>query len=263
MSAQIAKMNSIMIPTKLLYFDDTYKTAILCKVQGIGNDDKGNFLIFDQTIFYPGGGGQPKDVGFVGFQGNTYKIINAEMNNGFIKHFLDRKNVDISIGDTIALSICRQTRILHSIFHTAGHWVASAVTEGLKLPFLPLKGYHYPEGAYIEFEGDKTMIRDSILENLQNVINTDAQADLKIFSEIILPDERDKLEQYLNQINLQSFLDKPVRIVRIGNYKSVPCGGTHIHSVREIKSIQVTKIFAKNGKIRISYNCTPWEMPVS
>jgi len=47
------------------------------------------------------------------------------------------------------------------------------------------------------------------------------------------------------------------------NYRSVPCGGTHLQSIREIKSIKATKIFVKNGKIRISYGCVPWEMPVS
>ena len=49
--------------TKLLYLDDTYKFESTGKILKFDNDSKGKFLILDQTIFYPQGGGQPSDSG--------------------------------------------------------------------------------------------------------------------------------------------------------------------------------------------------------
>ena len=54
-------------PTKLLYLEDTYCFEGEGKFLGWGEDQKGKFLVFDQTIFYPQGGGQPSDTGTIKF----------------------------------------------------------------------------------------------------------------------------------------------------------------------------------------------------
>ena len=57
-----------MEKTKLLYHFDTHNLATLAQVLEKGTDENGHYLIFDRTIYYPGGGGQPKDVAHISFK---------------------------------------------------------------------------------------------------------------------------------------------------------------------------------------------------
>jgi Ser-tRNA(Ala) deacylase AlaX len=52
---------------------------------------------------------------------------------------------------------------------------------------------------------------------------------------------------------------KPLRLVTIGDYRPVPCGGTHVGSIRGIRSVTPIKVYAKGGKIRVTYTCTVHE----
>lgn len=42
--------------TDLLYLSDTYKFESTAKVVELGTDPKGNYIILNQTIFYPQSG---------------------------------------------------------------------------------------------------------------------------------------------------------------------------------------------------------------
>lgn len=49
--------------THLIYFEDTYKFIDQAIIKECNKDENGFFLILNQTIFYPQGGGQPSDQG--------------------------------------------------------------------------------------------------------------------------------------------------------------------------------------------------------
>lgn len=46
--------------------------------------------MFDRTIFYPVGGGQPCDKGFIKRGNEIYKVVNVKKGDGEIIHELDR-----------------------------------------------------------------------------------------------------------------------------------------------------------------------------
>lgn len=252
-----------MQTTQLSYLNDTYNYAILANIEEIGKDEKGCYLILDQTIFFPGGGGQPKDRGEIHYKSTGLPITDVDFNSGALKHYISGDPSILKREQQVAISICRQSRLFYSMYHTAGHWIASIITENLNLPLLPVKGYHYPDGAYVEFEGDKSVVKDEVLEDIHFAMKIDLQAQLSIEAEVISHKDIEKLKKAMLPENFQPNMDKPIRLVTIEGYKSVPCGGTHLSNIREIKSLHATKMYWKNGKIRISYQCTPWETPVS
>lgn len=51
-------------PTKLDYYDDMWKLQSTATLLSHFNDER-HALILDRTIFYPQGGGQPPDTGFL------------------------------------------------------------------------------------------------------------------------------------------------------------------------------------------------------
>lgn len=60
--------------TKELYAENSYIKE--CKAQIVSVN--GNLIIFDQTIFYPGGGGQPCDQGTIKQGDEIYEVVNVK-----------------------------------------------------------------------------------------------------------------------------------------------------------------------------------------
>ncbi len=65
--------------TELLYQTDSYIREFVAAITGIDAEQNGVFL--DRTAFYPGGGGQPNDVGYLIIDGKTYNISKVVRGN--------------------------------------------------------------------------------------------------------------------------------------------------------------------------------------
>lgn len=249
--------------TEIKYWQNTYCYASLTKILQIGKDERGFFIIPESTIFYPGGGGQPMDIGFISTESDDLRIVGTDFNNGDIKHYLMLPEDQLKKGQEIAMRILSDSRLNSASLHTAGHWIAGIVSENLLLPFKPSKAYHYPDNPYIEFSGDVSLVNEEILDQINMAILVDRQAQLKVTSEILTRDNIGKLDHASLPENFKLNLEKPVRMVTIDTYKGIGCGGTHIDSISDIQSVKATKIYSKNGKIRVGYKVTMWEKVAS
>lgn len=246
--------------------DDTYCYASLASIVEIGSDDKGLYLVFDRTIAYPGGGGQPMDSITLSYQNKDFaKVSKCNFNGGHIKYYVDDLPSKMREGDEIAMTIDRTTRHKNAAYHTAGHWLASVVTENLLLPLIPTKGFHFSDGAYVEFIGTLGDLPEDLIYQIEYAMRIDRQAHLKIKTSVISIDDYYANKSAISVANdFKPMNDRPLRLVTFDTYKSVPCGGTHLRGIREIKSVKATKVKVKNGKIRINYFAeTPIFVPAS
>lgn len=58
------------------------------------------------------------------------------------------------MGETVSLALDTAKRILHAVLHSAGH----AIDKAMKMVvgdsvFVPLKGYHFVDSPYVEYQG--------------------------------------------------------------------------------------------------------------
>ena len=60
--------------THLLYYDDAYTQAFDATVLAVEEDR----MALDKTAFYPGGGGQPHDVGWLEIGGQRLAVTSAQ-----------------------------------------------------------------------------------------------------------------------------------------------------------------------------------------
>ena len=152
-------------------------------------------------------------------------------------------------------SIDVEKRVLHSRIHTAGHIIGLAAaalrTEGvMDKTIVDGKASHYPGAAFVEFIG---LIPSSLKEALQEKTDELVAADLPV--EILFWDEeraRRECTGVLEGFGLKGD-EEGVRVVRIGEKGSYPCGGTHVLRTGEVGRVVVRNIKRQKGVSKVGY----------
>ncbi|NIW11175.1 MAG: alanine--tRNA ligase, partial [Gammaproteobacteria bacterium] len=62
-------------PTRMLYYENSYLREFKARVLRVLNN---KYVVLDQTAFYPEGGGQPADLGFLKFNGGQTEVIDVQ-----------------------------------------------------------------------------------------------------------------------------------------------------------------------------------------
>lgn len=206
------------------YLEHPTTLTRMSRIVGILEGDK-PVVRLDRTLFHAQGGGQKADRGRIG----PAHVVHVAHSTEDVDHFVDNVG-QFEVGMDVPIEVDAEWRRLNAAFHTAGHHLASAVETmypGLKA----LSGHQWPGEARVEFEGNVSIDAMSI-----ESINARMEADLA--AALVVTIEGDPYSS---------------RSIRIGSYSSIPCGGTHVCSLSEIKSVGIQTIKQKKGRVRVSY----------
>lgn len=215
------------------------------------------YLLLDQTVFYPQGGGQPYDTGVIESPAGKFIVEEVRLIDGIVRHIgyfegdAATRHATWKPRFQVACRVDAERRMLHSRIHSAGHLVDFAVAE-LMLPWMPGKGYHFPQGPYVEYEG---MLGDADKEKLKADIGriaTDTIRNGKDVSVRFMPKEEMLSVCRFVPENIPA--DKPGRMVVFGGDFGVPCGGTHVRNLSEIRGLTIRKIKQEGQNIRVGYD---------
>ncbi|HIA35865.1 MAG TPA: hypothetical protein EYN89_03785 [Flavobacteriales bacterium] len=237
--------------TNLLYLADQGLLETEALIIGLlDTEDDSKAFILDSTIFYPQGGGQPFDQGLITINDQVFNVTAVKFSEGLVYHFVEESLSQDLISQVAVLSVNVERRQLNSKLHTAGHLLDVAMSNaGVSFP--PTKGYHFPDGPYVEYEG---MIEPEDRKALLEKVEFEANQLIKRGSKVadLIVESYDELHQHCNFVPAYVPKDKPIRVVKVANV-GCPCGGTHIEDIADLGSLSVHKIKVKSGKIRVSY----------
>ncbi|KAG5011130.1 hypothetical protein JHK87_019645 [Glycine soja] len=249
-------------PTKLEHFDDMWRlesTATL--LSHLKGDDGRHVLTLDRTIFYPQGGGQPADTGFVlihGFDNNKFLVSDVRSKDGIVFHYGFFENLGgefeptLEKGKEVSLFVDQPRRKLNSRLHSAGHLLDICLPRIGLGNLEPSKAYHFPDGPWVEYKGT---ISQNEMQSKQKDLELEANALISMGGKVsvdILPyDEAAKLcggclPDYVPK-------ESTPRIMRIRDNPGCPCGGTHVADISDIKQIKVSQIRSKKGLTKVYY----------
>ncbi len=208
-------------------------------------------LVLDTTIFYPQGGGQPYDQGTITGATGSCEVEEVRIAEDTVSHSGGITG-RFSVGDQVTLSINKERRSLNSRDHTAGHIIDIAL-KNCGVSLVATRGYHFPEGAYCEYDGTlEEQERKALHEKLQNEVNNIVQCNLPVTITMMSREELQSLAGYVPEAVTQ---DNPARAMVIVGYPPIPCGGTHAKTT-DIGTLTIMKIKNKSGNLRISYEIT-------
>jgi alanyl-tRNA synthetase len=127
--------------TDLIFYDNFKQKEFKAKVIGIEKLKDNLHIILDRTAFYPEGGGQPSDIGYLTFktnEGETYEVKHAEKVGDVVLHkIISDKDLDYFknnlniIGTNIIGKIDWDRRIALARNHTATHLIVAAAKKVL------------------------------------------------------------------------------------------------------------------------------------
>jgi len=230
--------------TKALYLEDSYMKEFEATV--IKVIDK-NYIILDQTAFYPGAGGQPEDHGTLGSKEGVFKVVFVKKTPEGISHEVDRPG--LKEGAVVAGNLDWDRRYKLMRMHTASH-IISAI-------------FNKQAGAKItgnQLGVDKSRIDFNLEDFDRELINKYIDMANKESSKGILVETfflpRDEAMKIPNIVKLAGALPpnvKTLRIVKIGNIDTQADGGTHVKNTIEIGKIELLKLENKGKNNRRAY----------
>jgi len=231
--------------TKKLYLENTYQFSCESLILETGEDEKGIFIILDQTVFYPQGGGQPSDEGLIKNETFNTKMCRATQINDAIRHYINDSNTAVPIGEKVYCFINEEKRLCNARYHTAAHLLGNTI-EILYPSLKAIKGHSFPGQAYVEFLGNEKIDSAVIQEALNQFIEKNDKTRIFEIDPV-------SFEEQFYQLPYSIPANKKFRVMQIGSLLPVPCGGTHLSSLGEIKHVLVKKIKEKNNIVHISY----------
>ena len=239
-----------MSHTKLVYLEDMSLVAARARVFSSAEEEGRSVVVLDETIFYPQGGGQPYDQGVITTASARFLVEEVRFVEGIVRHIGKYEAGTFSVGDEVECLVDSVRRELHARLHSAGHIIDLAV-HSLGLSWIPGKGFHFPQGPYIEYAGDLAAAGDG--ESLRKKIEEKAQEIVNQASEVtvrFMPKE----EMHMVCHSVPDYLPshKPTRVVMYG-VEGIPCGGTHVSNLGKVGHITIRKIKKEKDALRVAY----------
>ena len=196
-------------------------------------------LVFDKTIFYPEGGGQPGDEGFITSGENKTRILGTKYINQKLVHLVSETQ-DFKKNDKVKLELDWSRRYSHMQVHTCLHLLCSII------PY-PVTGGSIGDGrGRLDFDLETKPNKEDVLNSLNKLISDNHTISISSITD-------DELDQNPDLVRTMSV--KPprgsgtIRMIKIGeNIDFQPCGGTHVKKTSEIKLVKSVKIENK-GKM--------------
>jgi misacylated tRNA(Ala) deacylase len=233
--------------TELIYMKDVesnYVKEFDANVVERGFD----YVVLDKTAFYPLGGGQPSDTGYLTWSGGKADVREVTKKEG-IRHHL-AQNPDI-VPDKVRGILNWDMRYAHMKMHTAQHIVSGVVYDLFKARTVGNQIHH--DRSRIDFAPIK--FTDEMVAEVERKCNEIFSTGAKV---VICTENRSELERNVDvqRANLD-LLPKSVqelRVVKVEQFDTCPCAGTHVRSLAEIGGIRITKRENKGkDRERITY----------
>jgi Ser-tRNA(Ala) deacylase AlaX len=228
---------------KLLYMDDAYLKEFDAKIMDVIEHENTLYVVLNQTLFYPRGGGQPSDIGVLEHSHTIYSVLEVIKRDGRVLHKLDKTG--LKPNDLVHGKIDWDRRYTLMRMHTSSHLLDAVLYRDGKI--LVTGNELGIDKSRIDFNMPEFNI-DKVQEYVHEA-NRLIQKDLPVKNYYLSKDEAFKIPGI---IKLAGALppDIPVlRIIEIVGLDIQADGGTHVNSLKEIGKINILSIENK-GKER-------------
>ena len=222
-----------------LYYGTPYVKSFMCTVLSCTPSKKGTWeAVFDQTGFYPEGGGQPYDTGTL----NGISVVSVHEKGEQVIHELAQPIEEGTLAEGI---IDWQRRYDNMQLHTGEHILSGLVHKHFGYDNV---GFHMgAEEVTVDFNG---IIEPEDLDWLEDEANQLVYANVPV--KVLYPSEEElRTMEYRSKKELSGL----VRIVEVPGADVCACCGTHVENTGEVGIIKIRSMIHYKGGVRLSMLC--------
>lgn len=224
--------------TEKLYYQDAYLHTFEAVVTGCEPMKKGFAVELDRTAFFPEGGGQSADTGFIA----DARVCDVQEKDGHFLHLCDRA---LPVGEHVACALDFEQRRRRMQNHSGEHIFSGTVH---RLFGLSNVGFRMGEDCMtIDFDGELSMDELRTAESEANLAvreNVPIRCYFPTAEELAALDYRSKKE-----------LEGAVRIVEIAGVDRCACCAPHVARTGEIGIIKLLTAERHRGGVRLTLLC--------
>ena len=224
--------------TEKLYYIDSHLFDFEATVLDCRQVEKGWAVILDRTAFFPEGGGQPADTGFIG----AAPVRDVQEQGGEILHFCGEA---LPVGAHLPCRIDREQRLVRMQNHSGEHIVSGLAH---KLYGCENVGFHMGEDC-MTIDFDRELSWQQLME-VETLANKAVRDNLPVLCSFPEGEALEKLE-YRSKLDLT----ENVRIVEIPGIDRCACCAPHVERTGEIGLIKILDAERHRGGVRLSLCC--------
>ena len=219
------------------YKSEAKVIAILVNDESVEAVNEGDCtVVLDRTPFYGEGGGQVGDSGTIYNDGLLLNVYDTKKTDGVYIHLCSIANGTLNVGDTVVADISDVRRDAIKRNHSAAHLLQAALRTVL--------GTHVEQaGSYVDENVCRfdfthfVALTDAELKKVEALVNMHILAGNEIVTR-----EMD-IESARKEGAMALFGEKygkTVRVVKMGNFSTELCGGTHCSNTGNIGLFKIT-----------------------
>ena len=223
--------------TRKLFYEDSHRKEFEARVLFCAacKEGGGFWTVLDQTCFFPEGGGQYADTGYLG----EVKVLDARERDGVVYH---RTEAPLEPGDLVCGRIDWEERFEKMQQHTGEHIVSGLVHSRFGYNNV---GFHLgSDYCTMDFDGP---ITPEELRQIEWEANRAVVSDLEILVQYPSKEELEQME-YRSKIEIEG----QVRIVSVPGYDVCACCAPHVKRTGEIGLIKLVQMDHYKGGERIT-----------
>ncbi|MEB3756317.1 MAG: alanyl-tRNA editing protein [Desulfurococcales archaeon] len=229
--------------TKLLYMDDSYLKEFDAEVIDSGE----NWVVLDQTAFYPRGGGLPCDTGVIKWDSGEARVTRVLKEEGTVRHYLQEGTIPVGTRVHGVIDWDRRYRIMRT--HTGLHVLIAVLN---KMAGVLVTGNQIGlEESRVDVnleKPDRSIVEEAISE-ANNVLRKGIE--VKIY---YMPrEEAMKIPGIVKLANALPPSVDTLRIVEIPGVDIQADGGPHVRNTSEVGEIVFLRLKNKGRNNRRIY----------
>ena len=219
------------------YRTEAKVVAILVNDESVDSVNEGDCtVVLDKTPFYGEGGGQVGDSGTIYAENLLLNVYDTKKTDGVYIHLCTVANGTLNVGDVVTADILDSRRDAIKRNHSAAHLLQAALRTVL--------GTHVEQaGSYV----DENVCRFDFTHFVALTENELKQVEALVNAHILAANEIVTREMDIESARKEGAMalfgekyGKTVRVVKMGNFSTELCGGTHCDNTGKIGLFKIT-----------------------
>jgi misacylated tRNA(Ala) deacylase len=229
--------------TEYLFYENAYLKESKAKIIEADSSSENPKVVLDKTIFYPGGGGQPFDQGWMSIRDLRFLVMKVKKEGGKTWHTLEQIDMELKPGDFVTgIDWERRYRTMRT--HTAMHILCGVIWRDYGASVTG--GNMEPGKGRMDFEFET--MRHELVEEIEVKCNVEVEAAREVRTQILPRAEALQIPDLIRtKVNLIPESIKEIRTVEIVGLDLQADGGTHVKNTKEVGTIRVVDYKSKGA----------------